>query len=204
VDTVVLSHGHWDHGNGLLYLKKKNLITHPAAFIRRFRKTDMTPVGLSLSRSHVAEKFRLVEITEPYEISSQIYYLGAIPRLNDFEAQTTPFTDEHGKDDFVPDDSALAVIQNNELIVISGCAHAGICNIIAHAKKITGISVVSAVIGGFHLKYNNLQTQKTVQYFKDQKISKVLPSHCTELPALAAFHEAFKTEQVKTGMVFSF
>ena len=50
VQTVVLSHGHWDHGDGLRFLENKKLITHPASFLKRFRKADHSPVGLSFSK----------------------------------------------------------------------------------------------------------------------------------------------------------
>jgi len=90
------------------------------------------------------------------------------------------------------------------LVVITGCSHSGICNICEHAKKVTGIDKIGAVIGGFHLKRNNLQTQKTVAYFKKNAVKRVLPSHCTELPALAVFYDNFEIQQIKTGMTFEF
>lgn len=204
VDTVVLSHGHWDHGNGLKYLRNKNLVCHPDAFMKRYRKNSDINIGLKLSYKELNKKFELVLSSIPYHVSPKMIFLGEIPRLNSFEAHTTTFIDHNKQDDFVPDDSALAIIANDELVVISGCAHSGICNIVEYAKITTGIKKVKAVIGGFHLKENNRQTEKTIQYFKDQKIRKVLPSHCTQLPALAAFYNEFKMEQVKTGMVFKF
>lgn len=141
---------------------------------------------------------------EPYYISDKMIFLGQIPRQNDFEAKTTHFSDESGQSDFVMDDSAIAVIQNNELIVITGCSHSGICNIIEYAMKLTGIKDVRTVIGGFHLKENNLQTQQTINFLIKKGINEIYPSHCTELPALVAFYEDFNTEQLKTGMVLNF
>jgi 7,8-dihydropterin-6-yl-methyl-4-(beta-D-ribofuranosyl)aminobenzene 5'-phosphate synthase len=204
IDTVVLSHGHWDHGDGLKYLNNKKIITHPGSFIRRFRKKDFSPVGLSLSKSDLLNKFQIEETVDPVMITKNLFFLGEIPRLNNFEAQSTTFSDDFRNDDFVPDDSALAAIENNELIVITGCSHSGICNIIEHAKKITGIDKVKAVIGGFHLKYDDEQTKKTIDYMKGNGIDMVYPSHCTELPALSAFYNAFHNPAVKTGMVFTF
>jgi len=201
IETVVLSHGHWDHGDGLLYLDHKTLITHPSAFIGRYRKNDQFYIGLTLTKNELGQKFKLLTSDKPVNISKNIFFLGEIPRLNDFEAETTSFIDEYGKADYVPDDSALVIVQNNELIVVTGCSHSGICNIIKYAKKVTGISEVNAVIGGFHLKHNNIQTERTIQYFKKQKIKNIYPSHCTELPALAAFFREFGIQQVKTGMV---
>ena len=85
------------------------------------------------------------------------------------------------------------------LVVITGCGQAGICNTIEYAKKITEEENVYAVIGGFHLKKADLVTKKVIEYFKDEKITHIYPSHCTDLPALAEFHNAFKIKQVKTG-----
>ncbi|MBA7567618.1 hypothetical protein ES708_09333 [subsurface metagenome] len=203
IKTVVLSHGHWDHGDGLQFIENKTLITHPSAFIKRYQKSKHSNIGLALSAKELEQKFNLIASDKPYEISENIIFLGEIPRLNDFEGQTTPFIDENGMPDFVPDDSAVAIIQNNELIVVTGCSHSGICNITEHAKKVTGINRVKAVIGGFHLKHNNRQTESTIQYFKNQKIENIYPSHCTELPALAAFYNKFGVQQVKTGMIFN-
>ncbi|MEN8117462.1 MAG: MBL fold metallo-hydrolase [Bacteroidota bacterium] len=204
VKKIVLSHGHWDHGDGLRYLDNKTLITHPSSFIKRFRKADKSPVGLSLTKKEIESKLIVLETTEPFQVTNNLIFLGEIPYTNDFEAQTTTFIDEAGNPDFVPDDSALAAVIGNEIVVITGCSHAGICNITEYAKKVTGISKVKAVIGGFHLKLQNKQTKQTIEYFKQNRAEQLYPSHCTQLPALAAFYNEFKYEQVKTGMLFNF
>ncbi len=203
-DVIVLSHGHWDHGNGLKYIENKPLLCHPDVFIKRFRKGEEKNIGLELSFKEIKSKFSLITSKEPYYITPNIIFLGEIPRLNDFEAQATSFVDEYGKDDFVIDDTALAIIKNNELIIVSACSHSGICNITEYAKKITGINTVKAVIGGFHLKKQDNQTKKTIDWFKKNNVQRLLPSHCTQLPALAMFYNEFKIEHVKTGMIFNF
>jgi len=204
VNTVVLSHGHWDHGDGLQFIENKKLITHPDSFSKRFGKSDHRFVGLSLSKEEVQKKFDLTERINPYQITTNLWFLGEISRLNNFESQTTTFKFENGDDDFVSDDSALAVIVNDELVIITGCSHAGICNICEQAKKVTGISAIKAVIGGFHLKHQNRQTSETIDYFKRNRFEKIFPSHCTGLPALVAFYNEFGITQVKTGMVIEF
>jgi 7,8-dihydropterin-6-yl-methyl-4-(beta-D-ribofuranosyl)aminobenzene 5'-phosphate synthase len=204
IDTIVLSHGHWDHGDGLRFLEDKTLICHPGAFIKRYRKNDKSDIGLASSKSELTKKYKLITTEKPYEITKNIIFLGEIPRLNDFEAQSTSFVDEKGEADFVMDDSAIAIIQNNELIVVTGCSHSGICNIVEHAKTVSGIRNVKAVIGGFHLKHNNLQLLKTIEYLKEANISEIYPSHCTELPALCEFHKSLGIKQLKTGMILEF
>ncbi len=204
INTIALSHGHWDHGNGLKYLANKKLITHPDSFQKKYRKKDRSYIGLPLSEEEARKKFDLILSQTPYKISERIIFLGEIPRLNNFEAQTTGFVLENGKDDFVLDDSALAVKTKKGLVIVSGCAHSGICNIIEYARKVTQTKKVYGVIGGFHLKKDDLQTQKTIEYFKNLNIEKIYPSHCTALPALAAFYQNFKINQVLSGNIIFF
>ncbi len=204
IKTIVLSHGHWDHGDGLQFISGQKLITHPESFIKRFRKRDHSPIGLALTKKEIKNKFNLQETKEPVQITNNMLFMGEIPRLNNFESQSTPFELEDFSDDFIPDDSALVAIKNNELVIITGCSHSGICNICEYAKKITGISKIKTVMGGFHLKYQDKQTQNTLEYFKKNEVEILLPSHCTALPALALFYQEFNIQQVKTGMTFEF
>ncbi len=204
VDVIVLSHGHWDHGGGLQYIQNKPLLTHPASFMKRYNKYSSSFSGLQLTQKEIEQQFQLITSEKPYYITDQIIFLGEIPRVNIFESQTTTFVDKNGSEDYIPDDTALAIINNNQLVIVSGCAHSGICNICDYAIKLTGIQTIQAVIGGFHLKKNDNQTKETIQYFKDAGVDRLYPSHCTELPALSAFHSHFKTTQVKTGFTFTF
>lgn len=204
VETVVLSHGHWDHGNGLKHLNNKKLIAHPDVFSKRLRKRDRSTVGINLTETEVQQKFDILSTKTPFEIAEKFWFLGEIPRLNNFESRQTTFVFEDGSDDFVNDDSALALVANNELVVVTGCSHSGICNICEYAKQVTGVDKIKAVIGGFHLKTANEQTLKTIEYFKANKVETVLPSHCTDLPALALFQQEFNSVQLKTGQQLTF
>lgn len=201
---VVLSHGHWDHANGLEYLSEGNLICHPACFIKRYSKVKPIYIGIKFNETDLKQRFTLQTSEKPIKLSQQITWLGQIPRLNNFEAQTTQFVDENGEDDFVPDDSAIAIETSKGLVVISGCAHAGICNTVNYAMQITGNTNVYAVMGGFHLKTIAGATTKTVEYFKNIGVKEVYPSHCTSLPALVQFYNAFKCPQVLTGNWYDF
>ncbi|MFP4023671.1 MAG: MBL fold metallo-hydrolase [Thiohalospira sp.] len=206
IKTVVLSHGHWDHANGLKFLKNKGLICHPEVFHQRFRKGETENIGIDLSIDELQKRFDITTSRKPFPITHDIIFLGEIPRLNSFEAQTTPFVYKNGDEDFVIDDSGLVIKinQGQELVLISGCAHSGICNMMEYAKEITGINKFRAVIGGFHLKQHNKQTQQTIKYLKAQDIQEIFPSHCTELPALCAFYNAFNIKHLKSGMKLKF
>lgn len=204
VKTVVLSHGHWDHGDGLRYISDKKLICHPDVFQKRYRKGGKENIGLELSFNELKDKFDIVYTRLPFEVSKNIIFLGQVPRLNSFESQTTSFVLENNSDDFIIDDSGLVIIIENEIVIISGCAHSGICNIIEYAKKVTHITKIRAVIGGFHLKQINTQTKETIKYLKSQEIEELYPSHCTELPALSAFYNEFGIKHLKAGMTLTF
>ncbi len=203
-DMVVLSHGHWDHGNGLKYFGNKTLLTHPGSFQKRYNKKENRYIGLDSSFEELKEKYRIITSSVPFQISPEITFLGEIPRENDFEANQTYFTLEDGSDDFVMDDSALMVKTHDGLVVITGCAHAGICNTVDYACKVAGTDKVLAVFGGFHLKSDNEITHRTIEYFKQKGISRVYPSHCTAFPALTAFSREYKIFQVLTGDFFYF
>ncbi|RUT73395.1 MBL fold metallo-hydrolase [Ancylomarina longa] len=199
INTVVLSHGHWDHGNGLLNLSNKRLILHPDCFLERFRKRNNTPVGLSMSKEQLQGNYEIVESRDPYWISDKMVFLGEIPRENDFESKESPFLLSDGSPDFVPDDSAIAIKSEKGLIVISGCAHAGICNTVSYAKKVCEQGMVFAVLGGFHLKELDEVTKKTIQFFMEEKVSVVGPTHCTSFKVRDEFKKYLDVLDLNAG-----
>lgn len=204
VDRIVLSHGHWDHGNGLEYIEGKPLICHPGCFVKRYRKSGDGYLGLSLSKEELGKRFDLETFRHPIRLSDHLWFLGEIPRKNDFEAQATKYILEDGSEDFIMDDSGLVAITKNGLVLISGCAHSGICNMIEHARRVTGIFKVAAVIGGFHLRAANKQTRKTIEYLQKLELEQVIPSHCTFDPALELFRQTFGSRELLVGACLAF
>ena len=207
VDTVVLSHGHYDHGGGLPWLKrdpKRKLICHPEVFAGKFRKGDHLYIGLPVTREEALKNFELIESKEPYHVTENILFLGEIPRINDFESQRTSFEKRDGSDDFIQDDSGIAIRTSKGLIVITGCGHAGICNTLSYALKVTRENRILAAMGGFHLKYDDEQTRRVVDCFIHMDVQKAFPSHCTELPALVRFYEQYKNGFICSGDVIRF
>jgi 7,8-dihydropterin-6-yl-methyl-4-(beta-D-ribofuranosyl)aminobenzene 5'-phosphate synthase len=99
------------------------------------------------------------------------------------------------------DDSGLAIITPLGLVVVSGCAHAGICNMTAHAMKVTGIEKVRMVIGGFHLQNDDQVTHKTIEWLKSRNVEQVVPSHCTGFAAQTAIFQAYRFLPVKSGNI---
>ncbi len=203
-DLIVLSHGHFDHGNGLEYLSGGKLVCHPGSFAKRYRKVDSTYIGLKNTEEEISRKFELITTKIPYKITEKILFLGEIPRVTDFESKETPFVLEGDIPDFVMDDSAIALVTTEGLFVVTGCGHAGVVNTLEHAKNVTGENRIYGIMGGFHLKKIDRQTKKTISYLKNNAVKHIFPSHCTDIPALSAFYKTFKIKLIKTGNILNF
>lgn len=204
IDKIVLSHGHYDHGNGLNHITGGTLITHPQSFEKRYRKEGKSYIGLKNDMEWHRAQFNLITTTEPYRMGEKITFLGQIPRITDFESKNTSFVFEDDSPDFVWDDSALAIEMDTGIFVITGCGHAGIVNTLLHAMEVTQKNRIVGIMGGFHLKHNDEVTQKTIRFLKVNSVEWVYPSHCTQLPALEEFHKNFKSKNVKTGDLYVF
>ncbi len=102
------------------------------------------------------------------------------------------------------DDSAIAIKSDRGLMIVAGCSHAGICNIIGYAKKVTGLDKVHAVIGGFHLKEVDEVTEKTLEYFRKEEIERIYPSHCVYPPVMERFSEELNAGRIMSGDVLDF
>lgn len=176
IDCFVLSHGHLDHIEGIKDLrlkKRKPLIMHPLAIIPKFYKNMSIGFRPDLLKSLEMFNVEFSSILKP--ITSSISFLGEIPPYFEFEGKkfgTTSF----GKD-LLLDDSGLAIKTKKGLVLITGCGHSGICNMIKYAEKIFKTKAV-AIIGGFHL-LDMEKTLKTVEFLKTKNLQ-IFYGHCID------------------------
>jgi 7,8-dihydropterin-6-yl-methyl-4-(beta-D-ribofuranosyl)aminobenzene 5'-phosphate synthase len=207
VTAVVISHGHYDHTNGLKDLMEQpyasgiQLIAHPEAFVHKQLESGLD-IGSSVARAELEKVFKLTLIKEPYWLTDRLVYLGEIPRVFDFENRA-PINVMQGPQGLVPDplidDTALAYKGEAGTYVITGCSHSGICNIIEQAKRVCGDERVAGVIGGFHLFGVTEQLTATIDYLASQHIGLLAPCHCVNFPAKAAIHARLPVEEVAVG-----
>jgi 7,8-dihydropterin-6-yl-methyl-4-(beta-D-ribofuranosyl)aminobenzene 5'-phosphate synthase len=221
LDFVALSHGHLDHTWGLIPLirlytegmieglkvKKPTLVAHPLTFSSR-KIGNLPEIGSLLSEDKLSGYFHLELSKEPVNLTERLIFLGEIERVNDFEAKNplgTILRNGVEEDDFLFDDSALAYKSPNGLIIITGCSHAGICNIVEYAKKVCGDERVVDVIGGFHLLNPSAeQLQGTVEYFKSLHPDSVHACHCTDLNSKIALSKVSNIKEVGVGLMLEY
>ncbi len=187
-DQIALSHFHRDHTRGLLFhpfKDRKSLILHPRG-LNAVLDTDDAATLQDYAAIHktLASDFDVRTSSEPLEFADGAYFLGEIPRVTNFEKGCF-------FDDPMIDDTALAFRTSKGAVVVSGCAHAGICNICEHAKTVTG-QTLYAVIGGFHLLHDeDPPVADTIRYFKDQAPDILMPMHCIDFDIQAQFQMSF-------------
>jgi 7,8-dihydropterin-6-yl-methyl-4-(beta-D-ribofuranosyl)aminobenzene 5'-phosphate synthase len=193
---VVLSHGHFDHAggfDGLSRLRGRSglpLTVHPAVWTRR--RLELPGGGArdlpTLSRGALErEGFEVIERREPSLLVGGTLITGEVDRVTEFERGMPPAHqawDGHGwrHDPAVIDDQALVVnVRGRGLVVVTGCGHAGVVNIIRQAMRLTGVSRLFAVIGGFHLSgpYFEPVIEPTVAALTELAPELIVPAHCT-------------------------
>jgi len=156
----------------------------------------------------------VVESQAPYLLlDGDGCFLGEVPRVTDFEKGSAGMyyeSDEGERRDTFRDDSGVAFhVKDKGLVVISGCAHAGIVNTIKHAQNVTRIHDVYAVMGGFHLSdadFNDV-ISPTTSGLKEINPRYIIPTHCTGRGAVMHIEkempDAFLLNMSGTKMTFS-
>ena len=210
IDKIVISHGHDDHTKGLKYFfenkKDVELIAHPNCFCYKEDNTGLY-IGSPLKKEELEKKCHLNLVDKPIKISKNIYYLGEIPEVYNFERRYSigkTIVNNNKGDDYVIDDAAIAQKSDDGIVVITGCSHSGICNIIEYSKKVCKDDRVIGVIGGFHLFNKDERLSSTIEYFKNNNIKLLYPCHCVSLQAKIEIGKEIKIGEVGVGLEINF
>ena len=217
VNSIVLSHGHYDHTGGLLEALKRitnrvPVIGHPTVFEPKLSlMPHLRLIGAPFGVSEVESVGGVpVLVADPVKIADGITTTGEVPRSTAFEKVTGFWTAHNGRllEDVMVDDQSLVIdVENKGLVVVAGCAHAGIINTIKHAQKITGTSRVYGVLGGFHLwNAENKKLEATVNELEKLDLKFVAPCHCTGKKAIKKISEAFRDryQPLRMGDIIEF
>ncbi len=198
IDVIFLSHCHYDHTKGLTgilqEIKKEELpiVAHPTIFRQNYvLKPYLHHIGITQENSEerIRENGgRLVLVKEPFELLPGVISTGEVERTTDFEVSTVGAYNLEGaklvKDQMLDDMSLTVNVRGKGLVIVTGCAHAGIINIIRHSMRITRVDGIEGVIGGFHLiNASEESIEKTVRALAKIDPGWVLAGHCTGFAA---------------------
>jgi 7,8-dihydropterin-6-yl-methyl-4-(beta-D-ribofuranosyl)aminobenzene 5'-phosphate synthase len=209
IDKIVLSHGHNDHTGGLQSVlinllesgakpEGIEIVAHPDIFQPKFvhiRDVQTIDIGIPFAREELealGARFNLSP--DPVQLNSFTTTTGEVPVGTEHEKIDAALHIKEG-DRYVPDiladDLGIVIKTPKGLIVLLGCAHRGIINSLNHARQITGVDKIYAVIGGTHLIHASRdQINATVAALKEFQIEKIGVSHCTGLiPGSVLAHE---------------
>ena len=206
VDYMVLSHGHYDHFGGLVSAVRAidkvglRIILHDGMSKKRGNANSSGKVRAypEFPPQEQLCSAQLISTKKPCQFADKMFLItGEIPRETSFEKgylrHKALVKGSWQADPWIWDDRAIIFnVKEKGLVVISGCAHAGIINTIAYAQRISGIKKVHMVIGGFHLagKVNEARISPTVKELKRISPKIIVPSHCTGWRGMFAIAKA--------------
>ncbi|WP_292378859.1 MBL fold metallo-hydrolase [Methanosarcina sp. UBA289] len=209
LEAIILSHGHPDHFLGLVDLlkfihekegKEIPLFLHPEAFLER--RINIPAVGVPSTMPALEEAVLKasgaipIKSKKPVPVADGlIYTTGEVERTTAFE-KGFPWAEAKIDGNWVADpfrdDQGLVIkLKGKGLVVITGCAHAGIINTVQYAKKLTGMDKIHAVLGGFHLTGGIFDPliQPTIDEMRRINPDYIIPMHCTGWKAINRFAE---------------
>ena len=215
IKRIFLSHAHYDHTGGLPeVLKIKGEIdvhAHPNLFLDRIalpkeKSGERTLyMGIPYKRTYLellGAKFKLDR--EFLEVEDGMFITGEVSRRTSFENLDPRYQIKLGEDysiDAFEDDQSLILDTPKGLIIIFGCAHAGMINIIHHAMKKTGKEQISGLIGGTHLGFFEPdRLEASISALKNLSIGFIGVSHCTGFGASVRLSQEFG-DRFRTGYV---
>jgi len=214
IESIVLSHGHWDHSGAMLLALEMIQLSnggrpvptymHPGMYRSRAMKAadgSMRPFADVPSQAQLEQAGALVvNAIEPQLILDDLYYVsGEIPRVTAFETgmqgQHRRTLDGQGwePDPLVIDERFIAVsVKGKGVIVLTACSHAGVVNVMTHARECFAGETLYGVLGGFHLSGGNERIiPETVAALRPFELKTIAPAHCTGWRAVNALANAF-------------
>lgn len=218
LNYVVLSHGHYDHSGGFRKLADKakasyEMIVGKSFFDSKYKleQDSYKYIGNSFDEEYIYKKNIKIKYIDDdiFNINDNIMIFSNFERTNDFELINKKFKiKQNGRYtlDYFTDEIALGIKLDKGLLIIAGCSHVGIVNILETIIKRTRMPLYG-VIGGTHLiEANEYRLQKTIEFLNDNNISILGLSHCTGEKAMEEIKSKFGDKFIynNTGNIIKF
>jgi 7,8-dihydropterin-6-yl-methyl-4-(beta-D-ribofuranosyl)aminobenzene 5'-phosphate synthase len=198
VREVILTHNHGDHVGGLMTLRKEMMKKNPSAlsvthiargiFYSRPSSEGEDNRMIALKKEYEATGGRFIEHDAVAEIFPGAWLTGPVPRKypeRNWSVSGKVQTPAGLVEDTIPEDQSLVLNTPEGLVVVTGCGHAGIINILTFARQEFPNQSVEAVIGGLHLfPATDEQLDWTADKMKDFKVANLMGAHCTGIEAV--------------------
>lgn len=204
LDGIILSHGHYDHCGGLLNLLRttgpRRIYAHPGIFSERFwqGQHEQRNISLPFSRDDLEDAgAEFVFMQEFAELAPGVFFSGEIARstaqeMGDPHLVTRSDTGDAWTTDTFADDAALAMETAKGLVILLGCAHAGLINTVEWFRHKLDQPRIHAIVGGTHLgPASDEQFAATVEYLSMLEFDRLGVSHCTGQIRSAQLHAKF-------------
>jgi 7,8-dihydropterin-6-yl-methyl-4-(beta-D-ribofuranosyl)aminobenzene 5'-phosphate synthase len=203
VKEVILTHNHWDHVGGLMTLRKEMMKRNPSAlsvayvargiFYSRPTQQGEGNQMIALKKEYEATGGKFIEHDGPAEIFPGAWLTGPVPRKypeRNWSVSGKVQTPAGLVEDTIPEDQTLVLNTPEGLVVVTGCGHAGIINILTFAQTEFPNQPVQAVVGGLHLfPATDEQLNWTADKLKDFKVANLMGAHCTGIEAVYRIRE---------------
>lgn len=225
IEHVVISHGHPDHYGGLYSFlgavdRPMPVATNADAFLPRY-----AVMGDGRVSQYYNQAFTLDEVERhggrpvlsggALDLGCGVFTTGYIPRAVTFEGPVEPpephaaglyqvrADGSYGLDEVSEEQGLVIDVKDRGLVVLTGCAHAGVLNTIDRAREVCGHKPVLAVLGGFHLGFPTTPRENvalTLDGMREREVAHVVPMHCSGLRTHAAFHGEMPEQYVQPAV----
>jgi 7,8-dihydropterin-6-yl-methyl-4-(beta-D-ribofuranosyl)aminobenzene 5'-phosphate synthase len=221
VSRIFLSHGHYDHTGGLAWAIQEtgpvNVTAHPELFSMHMAKSPLFEasepryIGSPSTQKELESlgaAFTWIDRTT--KVEDGLWFVTGVsckPEQTLHDPQLVLKQGDALVQDTIVDDASLLIETDTDPVLLLGCAHAGVMNILDHLRDTMKIQKLRAILGGTHLMFFSPErTCAVIDKIEEFGVEQIAVSHCTGMKATVALGAYFKERfaAAVTGSEISF